>query len=196
MRSAVLDDPVTAGTFLFGDDQDSTGALTDAIDEQQVTDLLGGSLRELPESGRAAVSGEVASAVEGLLDFDLGDLLLSGWCKHAEVRAAARRTAAAPGSAEVVALATHRVTSTHEPAVDLLVNGATVATVQLELRIEFLLKGIVVTVREGRLAAVRPGTCEVTATLEAEGRRLASRSRELEVPLVVRPGDGVPVLRS
>jgi hypothetical protein len=195
MSSTVLDDPVTAGALLFGDGQDGPRALAEALDQQRVASLLGGTLQDLAEGGRAAVAGEVASAVEGLLDFDVGGLLLAGWCKHAEVRAAARRTVAAPGSVEVVALATHRVTSTHAPSFDLLVNGVHAATVHLELRLEFLLKGLVVTVREGRLVAVRPGTCEVTATLEAEGRRLATRSGELQGPLVIRLGDGVPVPR-
>jgi hypothetical protein len=196
MAAAILTHPVTARVFLLGGDQDSGQALAHALDEQGVRGFLGDALQNLSRSGQAAVSGEVATAVQGLLDLDLGDLVLGGWCKQADLRAAARRTAATPGSAEVVELVTHRITSTHSPSVDLLVDGARVATVRFELCVEFVVKGVVATVRDGRLVAVRFGVCDVTATLSADGRQLATRQAQLQLPLVVRLGDGVPLLRA
>jgi hypothetical protein len=61
-----------------------------------------------------------------------------------------------------------------------------VATIPFELRTEFLVKALVVTVRNGHLASLRAGTCEVTVTLAAVGVQLATRQAHLELPLLIR----------
>lgn len=194
MTSTMLTQPVTARTFLLGEGQDSMQALAHALNDQRLGSFLGDALQGLSQAGRAAVSEEAAAAVHGLLDLDLGGLVVAGWRKHADLRAAARRTAAAPGSAEVVELATHRVTSTHTPSVDLLVDGARVTTLHFELGVEFLVKALVGTVRDRRLVAFRVGSCDVTATLALEGSRLLTRREQLQLPLVIRLGEGIPLL--
>jgi hypothetical protein len=68
--------------------------------------------------------------------------------KHAALAAAAERTAANPGSSEVVDLASHRITSVHRPSIELLVNNVRVAAVNFELQIELVVKALVVTVRK------------------------------------------------
>jgi hypothetical protein len=58
---------------------------------------------------------------------------------------------------EVVELATHSITWTHKPQIDVLVNDARVATVHLDLSISFKVKGLVATVRYGRLVGAGSG---------------------------------------
>lgn len=55
-------------------------------------------------------------------------------------------------------LATHRITSVHRPSVELLLNDVHVATVRFKLRVEFLVRALVATVRDGHLAAAALGT--------------------------------------
>ena len=74
---------------------------------------------------------------EGLIDLDLGGMVTAGWRKEGELAAAAERTAADPDSAEVVELASQRITSKHRPYVDLLINDVHMATVGFELDIEW-----------------------------------------------------------
>ena len=123
----------------------------------------------------AAAGNQVAVVAHGLLDLDLGDLAIAGWRKQRQLAAAAERTAANPGSSEVVELATHRVSSPHHPFVELLVNDAHVATVTFDLDIEFVIKALVVTVRDGHVVSLHTGACDVAATLAAEGIQLANR---------------------
>jgi hypothetical protein len=121
-----------------------------------------------------------------LLDLDLGELVAAGWRRQGQLAAAAERTAANPGSSEVVELATHRVSSAHHPSVELLANDVHLATVTFDLDIEFVVRALVVTVRDGHMVSIRTGACDVAATLAAEGIRLASRRAHFELPLVVR----------
>jgi hypothetical protein len=196
MTAAVPTRPLTTSGFLFGGAQDPAQALAHALKEGGVLGTLGAALQALSQTGREVAGGEVAAVAQQLLDMELGELAVAGWRKHAALTAAAERTLANPGSSEVVDLASHRMTSVYRPYVELLVNDVHVATVRFELRVQFVVKALVATVRHGRLDALGFGACDVTATLAAEGLRLAEQRARLDlsllipVPLPLRRRDG------
>ena len=208
MTTAIPAQPMTAAAFLFSgsesigpvdvvsSDQASIEAMADALQQQGALGSIKAAVKTLSAAGLGAVSKQIAAAAHGLLnlDLDLGELVVTGWCQFADLTAAAKHTAAVPGSVEVVDLATHSITWTHNPQIDVLVNDARVATVHFELSIRFKVKGLAATVRDGRLADFSSGGCEVTGTLAAEGRQLAQREAEFQLPLRVRLGDGIPLL--
>jgi hypothetical protein len=178
--------PFTVSGFLFGEDQDPEQALAQAIHEHGVLGSMDTTLELVSEAGREAAADQVAVVAHGLLDLDLGELVVAGWRKQGQLAAAAERTAANPGSSEVVELATHRISSAHHPSVELLVNDVHLATVTFDLEVEIVVRALVVTVRDGHVVSIRTGACDVAATLAAEGIRLASRRAHFELPLVVR----------
>ncbi len=208
MTATIATQPITAADFLFGDnqddielidvfgEQDSVGALAEALYEQDTLGSVGAALTKVSWAGRRAVGNQVATIAHGLLDLDLADLLVAGWRKFADLTAAARRTMDAPGSSEVVELATHSITSTHSPNVEVLVNNTRVATVRFELSIKFTVKGLVATIRDGRLVSLHSGGCDVTGTLAAEGQQIATRKARFQLPMLLRLGDGIPLLRA
>jgi hypothetical protein len=109
---------------------------------------------------------------------------------------AAKRTLASPDSEEIVVLATHRVVSTHQPSVDLIIDGIKVHTLVFELTVEFDLNGVVAVVRRGDLVALRCGECVVTATLTLKETSLKrSRKGRIDLPLVVRLNPAISLTR-
>ncbi|CAN5622989.1 hypothetical protein BH24ACT13_BH24ACT13_05620 [soil metagenome] len=190
MNRSAAQSPLTVRSFLYGESADAD-ALAHSLDERGVTAVSAEALRGLSRAGRQTAGAEVASVAGALLDLDLDNLLLGGWRKHGELTAAARRTAALPGSREVVQLATHCVTSTHQPYVDLLLDDVRVTRIHFDLSVQFLIKGVLGTVGDGCLLDLVAGHCEVTATLAAEGRHLLTRRGEVELPGMVRLGAGV-----
>jgi len=177
--------PLTASAFLF-DGQDTDRALAQALDEHGVLGSLDSALGLVAQTTREAAGDQVAAVADGVLALDLGDLVVAGWRKQGQLAAAAERTAANPGTSELVELATHRVSSVHHPYVELLVNDVRVTTVNFELDLEFEIKALVATVRDGHLVSLHSGECDLSATLSAEAVRLASRRRHFDLPLVVR----------
>jgi hypothetical protein len=177
--------PLTASVFLFPERQDTGQALAEALDGQGV--LRTKNLTALTtQVVRQAAEHQVGVVADGLLNLDLGNLVIAGWRKQAELADAAERTAANPGTSQVVKLATHRISSVHRPYVELLLDDVHLTNVNFELDIEFVVTALAVTVRDGHVVSLHAGDCDVTATLAAEGIRLASRQDHLELPLVVR----------
>jgi hypothetical protein len=177
--------PLTASAFLF-DDEDTGPALARALDQHGVLGSLDTALGLVAQTTREAAGDQVAAVADGVLALDLGDLMVAGWRKQGQLAAAAERTAANPGTSELVELATHRVSSVHHPYVELLINDVRVTTVNFELDLEFEVKALVATVRDGDLVSLHSGDCDLSATLAAEGVQLARRRAHLELPLVVR----------
>lgn len=200
MTAATLTRPLTTSAFLFGGAQDPDQALAHALNEHGVLGALGPALQVLSHTGREAAGSQIATVAQELMDLDLGGLAVAGWRNHAGLTAAADRTRANPGSSEVVDLATHRVTSIHRPYVELLLNDVHIATVRFELRVEFLVRALVATVRNGHVAALGIGACDATASLAAEGVQLVKQQARLDISLLIpvplalhrRDGDAPP----
>jgi hypothetical protein len=180
--------------LLFPPGEDGSGAVIPGLLSPGATGDLGRALESVPATLREAAVRETINAAKGLLDVDLTGFLVSGWQKHREVIAAARRTVAAPGSIELVDLATHQITATQRPAVKLLVDNHRVATVELGLSLVFDISALMAGIRGGRLVAVHSGRCDVTATLAIQDTEVISRQVHLELPGIIPLGRGIRLL--
>ena len=183
--------PDTALAILFGPDADAMHALVRLASDPS---SLGGTLPDLPEATRKAAAHEVASAVSGLLNVSLIDVLVAGWRKYQDLVAAARRTLAAPGSVELVRLASHRVTATQEPYVTVMLDGHPVATLNLGLSVVLDVSALLAKITVGLLSELQSGRCDVTATLSVAGADFLTRQGHLELPGVVALGHGIRLL--
>lgn len=148
MTSPPQDPPQTVLDLLFPPGEDGPGAVVPGLLSPGATGDLGRALENVPAALREAAVREATNAVKGLLDVDLTGFLVSGWQKHREVIAAARRTVTVPGSIELVDLALHQITATQRPAVNLLVDNHRVATLELGLSVVFDISALVAGIRE------------------------------------------------
>jgi len=187
-----IDIPATAGAVLFGP-SGAAGSLEEFLDARRLSGWITSGASHLTRDVQDALRHEICTDTDDLLNLDLVDVLMTGWRKHAAL-AAARRTVAAPGTSEVVDLATHHITMTQRPYIDLLCDDVRVGRVQLELRLDFTVAGLVAVVRAGRMVSVQAGHCTVAAALLIEGEQVATRSGHLDLPLAVRLGAGIPLL--
>jgi hypothetical protein len=105
----------------------------------------------------------------------------------------ARRTAT-DHTEETKELADHKIILAHEPSIDILLNGATVTTVDFRLEAEFEIGLLTATIRSGYLTAIGAGACKIHGTLAAEGITIVNESRDLELPGVIRIKNGIPLL--
>lgn len=187
MSASTLAAPLTARALLFGTGvpQGGTTELGRALEESHAAQTALHGVRRLGSSALHAVNEEIGTVANGLLDIDLGDALVSGWRKYTALTEAGHRTLRSAGAEEVVALATHRITATFRPSVDLLVNDLRVNSFEFELSVVFDLTGLAAVVRAGNLVALRGGECVVTGSLRLEGALLAERRRRLDVSILV-----------
>jgi hypothetical protein len=177
----------TLRDFLLGQPADGEGTtdLGRAFAERGIAGPALGGVRHLSSSAVRTVDHEVGTVVASLLSMDLGDALVAGWRKYQALVDAARRTRSSPAREEVLALATHRVTCSWSPRVDMMVDDIKVNTFEFELTVTFDVTGLSAVVAGGDLVALSGGACLVTGTLTLEGAVLAQRQRSLDPRFVV-----------
>jgi hypothetical protein len=193
VSSPTLARTVSARSFLFGSGVGEDRAKRE-LGQSGAMRSIDAALGALASAGRHAAFDQIASSVYTLLDFDLMDLLSSGWQKYATLTAAARRTLADPATEEMVDLLAHRITSVQRPSVDVYVDEVKVGTLPLELEFDFLVESVVAEVRGGRLMALHHGQCLATGTLSTEEIELAHREGSLDLALTTGIGAGIPLL--
>ncbi|HZG92966.1 MAG TPA: hypothetical protein VEZ42_22375 [Pseudonocardia sp.] len=175
--------------FLLG--VDDPAVLTRALQRADVgRDALTGRLRGV--AGRV-LDERVARVLHGLLDIDLGGLVLDGWAERADLAAAVVGTGLGRVSATEVAPPDHRITSTRHPAVDVLAGGTEVAALRFDLTVSLRLRGVVVQVRDGLLTSLVGGQLVAAAELSREGRVLLSGIGRGPLAPVLRLGAGAPL---
>jgi hypothetical protein len=184
---------VTVRTVLFGD-VSPADAVAGTPGWRAVLDGLEVALSACSPAGRAVAGADVAAALTGLLNVDLGQTAIGGWRTHRALVEAAAATRADPAASEMVPLATHRVEATHRPYVEVIVNGATIATVGFELSITLDIDAVLATVRRARLVTLHGGRITATVALTAAGREIVARAVTLDPAFVVPLGDGVTLL--
>ncbi|GAA0593249.1 hypothetical protein [Streptomyces crystallinus] len=194
--AAAATEPYTVRAFLFSrPDEGSADALLGPLQGSgAATALLSGTTRPLTAAADEAVEREMAAVVDSFLGLDLFDVAAGGWRKHAALTAAARRTRAAPGSEEVVALATHDITSHHRPYVDVLMDGIKLGTLDVGLDLNFRVTGLVAVVRDAQLVALSSGECVLTGILTLQQILLAKRQARLDLPGIWRLHTPLPLL--
>lgn len=184
--------PLSVRYLLFGSEQAEAEELVSSSARQAgVGSAVARALGGLTAAGRDTVCHEVGHVADTLLDIDATDVIAAAWKKHADLRAAGRRTALSPGSEEVVTLATHTITSSHRPYVDVYVDDVEITRVDIELSLTLVMKGVLALVRDGYLVELHAGTCDVTARLGCEHVRLAERTTSLSIPGTMRLRQGI-----
>jgi len=113
MTAATTQTGLTVRTFLLGSEtEDDCAVLRHALSEHDILSQCGGELAGLVPKARQAADDTLASVTAGLLDIDLGDVLIYGWRTHDRLVKAARQTMRVPGRQEVVQLGSHQFTWT------------------------------------------------------------------------------------
>ena len=188
------DSPVTARVVVFGEMEDAVARLGDAISSGRAGEALYPALAGMSAATRDAAIREISTIGAGLLDLDLSGLLIAGWRKYTALTQAARRTLAMPGCEEIVDIVTHRISVASHPNVEVLLNEVRVTTVNFDLALEFEVKALTAVIRSGQIVALDSGRCEITARVAIEGLTVASRSAEFDLHLLIRLGNGIPLI--
>jgi hypothetical protein len=198
MVGTVAEPPETPAALLFGAGTEAHRELPQAAAECELGPHLRrniGVLARLPETLRDKAVGAIIAAVFVLLDYNMIELLVDGWREHHDLTDAARHTLAKPGSTELVALATHSITVVQKPSIDLVLNGERVATIDLELTLQFDISAAVAGVSAGMITALHSGRCDVTATLAIQGAEAIQKQKQIDLPGVISLRQGIRLLK-
>lgn len=103
---------------------------------------------------------------------NLLDLFVSAWLQHRELAALSNK----PGDGELVELIDHRMSSFHEPKVELMLDGKNVFVLPLKIILELEFRGVQLLLHGGRVREVRLGELSGKGSLEIANQQVAQHA--------------------
>ena len=188
--SATADQPTTLAEVFGLDGRSSTRRLGSAD-----RDRLGAAIRGKPQLGIGDVEQELGGAFSRVLDIKLADVFAGGWSKLHEIAKYADTGRYPRGERHAVPLGRHRISSRHDPVIEVVVEDVTTLRLQLEVSLEAQFEGVVLSIDGGLIRAMRSGAWSASGAVLCGGTQLASvKSRRYDFPGEVRfdPAVAIP----
>jgi hypothetical protein len=195
MTAATTEPEPTVRTLLLGTRlEDAQAAVHTCLAKH---DVLGAFKLLSPRTREAAIT-ELATVAARLLDVDVAELLIAGWRVHERLITAAEETLRSPGRREYVRLATHEISATRRPTVNVLIDGTRLCTLHFRLDALFVLEANAA-VENAQLIEISAENALLTATFVIEvptrgDLDILSREQPIRVPPIVRMSVGVPLI--
>lgn len=107
--------------------------------------------------GSGGLAPALATAIDAVFQAPLASGLEASWKKAAVLADALETTRTDPAKVVVVPLMDHKVTSKHQPHVDVVYGGKSLHRLVFDIELFLALKGVQLQVRDGRIAGLTSG---------------------------------------
>ncbi len=156
----------------------------------ELREEVGSRLRAMPWAGAV---NKIVEQADALLDTPVSQGLLAVYAKANVLNRYLNREEYDPEEVVLAELAQHTLTSTHEPHLDVVINGQSVARLKLDVELKLALKGLILKIQDARIKEITPGTCRGSGRISFYGKVLLQKESE-EVSLgTFDLGEGVPI---
>lgn len=122
-------------------------------------------------SVQSAVAGSLATA----LNTPFINTLADAWKLYDALKSDVKESIASPQSRIVSALAEHEINSTLHPTVDVLLGTASVCELVFDVTLTTVIKGLLLTLQNGAIAAVELGSCSFSGKIAIHDADLVKR---------------------
>jgi hypothetical protein len=147
------------------------------------------ALKKCKPAVRQVARRQIAETVSSLLDLDLSEFIADGWRGYDELTEAAERTLGQPDVTENVTVSEHRFRTDRSTILEVRVDGERLSDLVVDLAVEFCVRALDATLREGCVVRLSSGRCDVTAVVTVSGVPLpeAKATLDLTVAMSVSP---------
>jgi hypothetical protein len=166
-------------------------AAAKALSELERNELLNARLSAKVVSGFV---GYIVQMAERVTDIPLADVLIGAWQTERRFAKYHDLEKFPPGSISVVPLATHRITSTHKPYVEISVAGKSLGRIPFVIELQITVESLDVVIQDARFMRIEAGRARVSGSLKcADQIILEKSSKDFAWDDGISLGAGVPI---
>jgi hypothetical protein len=166
-----------------------------ALESNAELDALRGVIaKKAPDVTWPAALEEITRKTDDLLQVNIPEVAAAAWTKYQVLRKYSDPGKYSSGETFMVPLATHTIRSVHKPYVEILVGNEPVGKVDFEIDLELVLEGVLLSIRGGKIVAMRIGSCQGKGSASCEGIVFAHReTKPFLLPGSILLKDGIPI---
>ena len=136
----------------------------------------------------------ILEQVSSLLDIEVPTLIASVWSKAKQLQEYRDPARHPPEESASVAMAEHTIQSRYHPSIELVINGISVDSLDIDVTVELAIDALVLEIQNARIMAIRPGGCTVSGQIVCRERAIAEmETSSVELPGRHSLGDGVEI---
>jgi hypothetical protein len=129
-----------------------------------------------------------------LIDIRVLDVMDKAWKKGRELETYRDTEKYPPDKTFSAHLVEHKITSTHEPRVEIRINKKAVGSVNFAVKIEIVIRGMKLEIQNARIKKIHAGDCKAKGSFSCEGFLLAEReTKPLDLPGTIGLGEGLEI---
>jgi len=152
--------------------------------QQSTSDV--GRVTGLADVDRRVMTNNVADKLKDALDVGIEQILLSAWSKHRDLVDDLEKSRELKGETILVPLEDHTVRSTHQPAVEVMVNDRRVAAFKFNANLMMRIQRAVLKVEGGEVVGVEAGAWHGVGQLKCGPVTLVEHeSKEFALPKTI-----------
>lgn len=136
----------------------------------------------------------IVTHLSELLNLDVRAILLTTWNKSSELLEYTDSKKYPPDKAFMLPLAQHSITSEHQPSLQLTLNKTPVGEIQLDIKLELVIKGAIIKIQNKRIMSFSVGTCQGNGLVHyGKLTLLEQKSGTFTLPGAFDLGAGIPL---
>lgn len=155
---------------------DPAAPIADSCDMRAARKAIDLAATGLPRLTRKNLFKAVAGALDEFFQLNLDDILESAWDRVAAVRDIKAASRAEPGKIIPFPMLDHKISSVHEPHLDLTLAGKSLSRMHFETALSLKLSGVHLAIGGGRIQGLTSGLCHGEATFSLGGVTLLERT--------------------
>lgn len=189
----MAESPVLLNQF-FGVDQVSKETVTALVKTKEFQKLKGKLKKEMPAISLSESFFEmIVGHLSEVLHIDVRAILLNTWNTSSEILQYADSKKYPPEQAFMVPLVEHTIISEHTPSLKLTLNKAPVGEIELDVKLELTVKGVILKIQNKRIMALNPGTCKGNGSVRYGDLVLIQKKSSFDFPGLFALGAGIPL---
>ncbi|WP_433593158.1 hypothetical protein [Nocardia sp. CA-145437] len=154
---------ISARAVVLGYSAPDAGDLANYLRSSGIDRIALNGAVAITEPLRTAALNEIAQAIDGLLNINLAQVAVDGWCRYDRLLRAAERSR--HGGSERVPLYEHEITHSYQPTLEVFVDDQQVGRFDVTVDIALKFLPLEATVQGGRLVGLGPGDCTATVSI-------------------------------
>jgi hypothetical protein len=140
------------------------------------------------------VRARLPEHVSKMLDIDGVGILVGSWNKARELRKYCDSSKYPPEDVVLVSLTKHKVSSRHQPFLELVIDGQPLGRLTFEIDLALTLDAAELTIQGGRIKKIKPGKAQGSGSIACEGAILHNVDKKLlTLPGTIDLGEGIAI---
>ncbi len=164
--------PLTIGDFFEG--HPSSEVLSKAV-EPEKQQKIRAILKETPDLSWDSIGKEFGSAYRSILDINIFDVFCGGWAKVKELQAFADQRKHPPEEISLVPLSEHKISSKHQPRIEILFGGKKLFELKFEVLLKLKLEFFILKIQGGCIHEISAGSFTIAGMIKCGGQRLVEK---------------------